>query len=154
MIEDPQKSPLVQAADETYDVMRALCHESQNQTVTAPELYEVLGNLHGASGYLLAQALRQLSQGLQQSLTDPALDVRQDDGSDPAAAVRTAQQLLSQAAALASDVSDLLSKAQAAISEQSAGERAELHISRRRRQPQITATHTTEDFDDDDPTVS
>lgn len=123
MSEDPQKSPLVEAAEETYDVMRALCYESQNQTITAPELYEVLGNLHGASGYLLAQALRQLSQGLQRSLTDPALDVRQDDGSDPAAAVRTAQQLLGQAAALASDMSDLLSTAQAAISEQSAHDR-------------------------------
>lgn len=128
--------------------MRVLCRSSPGQTIPAPTVYEVLGNLQ-ASGYLQVQVLRQLTQGLQRSLTDPRFDVRQDDDSDPAVAVGSAQHLLDQAAALASDVSDLLSSAQAAISAQSAQDRAELNVGRRRRLPQLTATHTAQDLADD-----
>lgn len=118
MSDDAQKEPIVQASDEVHEAMRLVCRSSPGQTIPAPTAYEVLGNLQ-ASGYLQVQALRQLTQGLQRSLSDPRLDVRQDDGSDPALTVSRAGHLPEQSASLASDLADLLAAAQEELSTQS-----------------------------------
>lgn len=126
MVDDEQKNLIEQATGDAYDAMRAACHAVQGQSISAPVAYEVLGGLQGAGGYVLAQVLQQLSQGLQRSLTDPGLIIGEDDGSNPAPAVNRARHLLDQGAALAVDLADVLSEAQAALSTQSV---------------QITATH-------------
>ncbi len=119
VVDDVRKSPLQQAGDAAYEAMRALCREIPGRRIPAPVAYEVLGNLQGASGYMLVQVLQQLSQALQRSLGDPDLAIREDDGSDPADQVARARHLLDQGAALASDLSDLLASAQEALSAQS-----------------------------------
>lgn len=96
-----------------------MCHVTIGQTVPAPLVHGVLGNLRGAEGYLFAQVLQQLSDGLARSLTDPQVDVCQDDGSDPALAVGRARDLLEEAAGLAGHLSNLLSGAQEALGAQS-----------------------------------
>lgn len=105
---------VVQEADAIYDSVRAICHDSR--THPAPTVYRVLGNLKGATGPMLAQALNQLAAGLERSLTE--YDVYEDDGSDPAQSVAAAAQHMRLAAHLATELGDHLSEAQNAISRQ------------------------------------
>jgi hypothetical protein len=79
-------------------------------------VYRVLGNLKGATGPMLAQALRQLASGLERSLNE--YDVYEDDGRDPANSVDIASAHLLEAAALADLLGESLTKAQNAISRQ------------------------------------
>jgi len=105
---------VVEEADAIYESVRAICHSSQ--THPAPTVYRVLGNLKGATGPMLAQALRQLASGLERSLNE--YDVYEDDGRDPASSVDIASAHLLEAAALADLLGESLAKAQNAISRQ------------------------------------
>ncbi len=118
--DDARQDLVVVAADEVFEAMHTMCHVTTGQTVPAPVVHAVLGNLAGAEGYLFAQVLQQLSDGLARSLVDPQVDVSQDDGSDPAVAVGRARDLLEEAAGLAGHLAGLLSDAHEALSALSA----------------------------------
>lgn len=105
---------VVQEADAVYESVRAICHDSL--THPAPTVYRVLGNLKGAAGPMLAQALNQLADGLERSLTE--FDVYEDDGRNPAESVATATQHMRLAAHLAAELGGHLSEAQDAIARQ------------------------------------
>ncbi|MDQ4504424.1 hypothetical protein [Sinomonas sp. ASV322] len=105
---------VVQEADAIYESVRAICHDSR--THPAPTVYRVLGNLKGASGHMLAQALRQLAAGLERSLNE--YDVYEDDGRNPAESVATAAEHMRAAATLASQLGEHLAEAQNAIAGQ------------------------------------
>lgn len=105
---------VVQEADAIYESVRAICHDSG--THPAPTVYRVLGNLKGATGPMLAQALDQLADGLERSLAE--YDVYEDDGSDPAASVSEAAQHMRAAAVLAEQIGAHLTHAQNAINRQ------------------------------------
>lgn len=105
---------VVEEANAIYESIRAICHSSQ--THPAPTVYRVLGNLKGATGPMLAQALRQLASGLERSLNE--YDVYEDDGRDPAGSVDMANAHLLEAAALADLLGKSLEKAQNAIARQ------------------------------------
>jgi hypothetical protein len=113
MSED-QDPIVVQEADAIYESVRAICHHSR--THPAPTVYRVLGNLKGAAGPMLAQALNQLADGLERSLTE--YDVYEDDGSDPVLNVAGAAEHLRLAAHLAAELGEHLSEAQQAIAQQ------------------------------------
>lgn len=101
---------VVQEADAIYESVRAICHDSR--THPAPMMYRVLGNLKGATGCMLAQALNQLAAGLER------FDVYEDDGRNPAESVAAAAGHMRLAAHLASELGDHLSEAQNAIARQ------------------------------------
>lgn len=105
---------IVQEADAIYESVRTICHHSETQP--APAVYRVLGNLKGAAGPMLAQALEQLAAGLERSLTE--YDVYEDDGHDPAQSVAEAARHMRAAAALADQIGAHLSDAQNAIAGQ------------------------------------
>jgi len=105
---------VVQEADAIYESVRAICHMSY--THPAPTVYKVLGNLKGASGPMLAQALNQLAAGLERSLSE--YDVYEDDGGNPAESVAAAAEHMRAAAALAEQLGEHLSQAQTAINGQ------------------------------------
>jgi hypothetical protein len=110
-----EETPIVvQEADAIYEAVRAICHRSETQP--APTVYRVLGNLKGAAGDMLAQALQQLTAGLERSLTE--YDVYEDDGRDPAESVAAAARHMRAAAALAEQIGAHLSDAQNAIAGQ------------------------------------
>ncbi|KHL02495.1 hypothetical protein [Sinomonas humi] len=106
--------PVVQDADAAYEAIRGICHASG--TDPAPTVYRVLGNLKGATGHMLDQALRQLAAGLEHSLE--AYDVYEDDGRDPAESVAAAAGHLRAAGALAAQLGEHLEAAQQAIARQ------------------------------------
>ncbi|MDR6623635.1 hypothetical protein [Sinomonas atrocyanea] len=69
MSENQDQDPIVvQEADAIYESVRTICHHSETQP--APTVYRVLGNLKGAAGPMLAQALNQLADGLVRSLDE------------------------------------------------------------------------------------
>jgi hypothetical protein len=105
---------VVQEADAIYESVRTICHHRETQP--APVVYRVLGNLKGAAGDMLAQALNQLADGLERSLTQ--YDVYEDDGSDPALNVAAAAGHMRLAAHLAAELGEHLSEAQNAIAQQ------------------------------------
>jgi hypothetical protein len=105
---------VVQEADAIYASVRAICHDSG--THPAPTVYRVLGNLKGAAGPMLAQALNQLADGLVRSLDE--YEVYQDDGSDPILNVAAAAGHMRLAAQLAAQLGEQLSEAQNAIAGQ------------------------------------
>lgn len=105
---------IVEEADAIYESVRAICHSSR--THPAPTVYRVLGNLKGAAGPMLAQALRQLASGLERSLSE--YDVYEDDGRDPVDSIDMANAHLLEAATLADLLGESLAKAQSAISHQ------------------------------------
>ena len=105
---------VVEEATAIYDSVRAICH--MNSTHPAPTVYQVLGNLKGATGSMLGQALRQLATSMERSLNE--YDVYEDDGSDPQASVNLATAHMLEAAALADLVGESLAKAQNAIAKQ------------------------------------
>ena len=108
---------VVQEADAIYESVRAINHLTIfNAVIPAPTMYKVLGNLKGASGPMLAQALGQLATGLEKSLDE--YDVYEDDSRDPAESVATAAEHMRAAAALAEQMGEHLSKAQNAIAGQ------------------------------------
>lgn len=110
-----EETPIVvQEADAIYESVRAICHDSR--THPAPTVYRVLGNLKGASGHMLAQALSQLADGLERSLTE--FDVYEDDGRNPAESVATAAGHMRLAAHLAAELGEHLAEAQNAIAGQ------------------------------------
>lgn len=109
-----EKPTVVEEADAIYESVRAICHS--NTTHPAPTVYRVLGNLKGATGPMLAQALRQIAAGLGRSLNE--YDVYEDDGRDPVQSVATATDHLTRAAQLADELGEELSKAQNAIARQ------------------------------------
>ena len=110
-----EETPIVvQEADAVYEAVRTICHHSETQP--APTVYRVLGNLKGAAGPMLAQALNQLAAGLERSLTE--YDVYEDDGGDPAESVAAAARHMGAAAALAEQIGGHLSDAQNAIAGQ------------------------------------
>jgi hypothetical protein len=111
---EEQDPIVVQEADAIYESVRAICHDSR--THPAPTVYRVLGNLKGAAGPMLAQALNQLANGLERSLTE--YDVYEDDGSDPAVNVTAAAGHMRLAAHLAAELGEHLTAAQDAISRQ------------------------------------
>ncbi len=112
MSDEAYGTAMVLAAQESCEVMSAVCQAVPGEGITAPVACEVLGSLRGASGYMLIQVLQQLGQGLQRSVIDPLAGTGHDDGSEVSRAVLHAQRLLDQAAGLASDLSDLLAAAQ------------------------------------------
>lgn len=101
-----------------YESIRAINHLTSGAVVPAPVLYQVLGELKGV-GHLLPQALNQLGVGLERSLTE--IDGVYDDARDPADTVTRARQLLTDAAAAASQLGALLEEAQAVIAAQGYG---------------------------------
>jgi len=105
---------VVQEADAIYDAVRAICHMSQ--THPAPTVYKVLGNLKGAAGHMLAQALQQLAVGLERSVTE--YNVYEDDGRDPVRSVVVAADHMRAAAGLAAQLGEHLAEAQNAIAGQ------------------------------------
>lgn len=107
-----ERPEVVQHAEQAYEAIRAINHLTRS-AYPAPVVYEVLGELKGLG---LPQACRQLADGLQRSLSE--YDVYEDDGSDPTRSVDVAQGYLNDAAALASQVGELLAKAQNAINRQ------------------------------------
>lgn len=111
---DEETPEVIRMADNVYEAVRAICHMSQ--THPAPTVYRVLGNLKGATGPMLAQALRQLANGLERSLTE--YDVYEDDGRDPAGSIDMATAHMLEAATLADLLGESLAKAQNAISRQ------------------------------------
>jgi hypothetical protein len=100
-------------ADEAYEAIRAINHATMTTSYPAPAVYRVLGNL---SSLGLDQALRQLGEGLERSLT--LYDVREDDGSDPADSVAGAVLLLTEARQHAVSMCRLLGLAQIVINGQ------------------------------------
>jgi hypothetical protein len=113
-VSEEETPAVVQEADAVYESVRAICHDGR--THPAPTVYRVLGNLKGAAGPMLAQALNQLADGLERSLNE--YDVYEDNGSDPAQSVATAAQHMRLAAHLAAELGDHLSEAQNAIAGQ------------------------------------
>lgn len=105
---------VVQEADAIYESVRAICHMSY--THPAPTVYKVLGNLKGAAGPMLAQALTQLAAGLERSLSE--FDVYEYEDKDPAQSVATAAHHMRAAAALAEQLGAHLADAQVAINGQ------------------------------------
>lgn len=105
---------VVEEADAIYESIRAICHQSQAHP--APTVYRVLGNLKGATGHMLAQALQQLASGLERSLTE--YDVYEDDAADPADSVVAAAEHMRAAANLAARLGYHLTEAQNAIAGQ------------------------------------
>jgi hypothetical protein len=98
-----------------YESIRAINHLTNTSLpVPAPVLYDVLGNLKGV-GYLLPQALVQLGNGLERSLS--VYDVY-DHAREPRVSVATAQRLLVEAATKARDLGALLEEAQTTINSQ------------------------------------
>lgn len=87
-------------ADAIYESVRTICHYSETQP--APTVYRVLGNLKGATGDMLAQALNRLAAGLERSLAE--YDVYEDDGRDPAESVASAAGHMRAAGALAEQI--------------------------------------------------
>lgn len=84
------------------EAVRAISHiTSHGYSMPVPVLYEVLGDLQLA-GSRLAQACRQLADGLQRSATE--FDLYEDDDGDPAARIREAVRHLTDAATAAAVV--------------------------------------------------
>ena len=104
-------------AEAAYEAVRGLTHATVfiGDGLPAPVVYRVLGFLQGAGGEGLAQALGQVSRGLERSLS--TYQVYEDDGADPAGSVAAAV-AVSEAAVLARRVGRLLGGAQAAIARQ------------------------------------
>lgn len=111
---DEETPAVVQEADSIYESVRAICHQSQ--THPAPTVYRVLGNLKGATGHMLAQALQQLAAGLERSLTE--YEVTEYEGKDPAESVAAAAEHMRAAARLATELGEHLGAAQNAIAGQ------------------------------------
>lgn len=113
-----EETPIVvQEADAVYEAVRSINHSTISDfTAPAPTIYQVLGNLKGAAGPMLAQALEQLAAGLERSLTE--YDVYEDEGRDPAESVATAARHMRAAAALAEQIGAHLADAQNAIAGQ------------------------------------
>lgn len=110
-----EKTPaIVQHADDAYESIRAINH-LWHVSIPAPLAYQVLGNLKNV-GHQLPQVLQSLADGLGRSLDTH--DVREDDGTDPAANVQIASDHLALAARLAAELGQELEKAQSAIAGQ------------------------------------
>lgn len=105
-------------ADVAYEAIRAMNHITNTADgIPAPVAYSVLGNLTGVAG-MLPQLLEQLASGLERSLTE--FDVY-DHKREPAESVAAAQEALRTGRALASQLSDALSRAQVEINSQGWG---------------------------------
>lgn len=99
-------------ADDAYDAVRAICH-SLPHNAPGPVVYSLLGNLKLAAGYMMRDLCAGMSSSLSASLKD--FDNYMDDKSAPAEAVARAKVHLEHAAALADQIGDQLSAAQAEI---------------------------------------
>ena len=101
-------------AHQLSESVRALNHLTRDQSVPAPEVYELLGDLALAAN-MLPQLMAQLAAGLAGSLED--YDVY-DSARDPQVSVSTAREHLEAAAVCAAHVGDALDRARAAIADQ------------------------------------
>ena len=110
-----ESQPSTGHAEQAYEALRALNHDTLNARLPAPVVYDVLGNLKGI-GHLLPQALNQLASGLGRSLDE--YDVREDDGGDPVQNIAAATDHLTRAAHLADQLGEELEKAQTVLSGQ------------------------------------
>lgn len=99
-------------ANDTYNAVRAMCR-SLPDNAPGPEVYSVLGNLKLAAGYMMRDLCAGMSSSLSASLKD--FDNYMDDKSSPAEAVARAKIHLEHAAALADQIGDQLSAAQAEV---------------------------------------
>jgi hypothetical protein len=113
-----EDTPLVvREADAIYESVRTINHLTIRDFVApAPTVYGVLGNLKGATGDMLAQALTQLAAGLERSLDE--YDVYEDDGRNPSESVASAAGHMRAAAGLAEQIGKHLADAQNAIAGQ------------------------------------
>jgi hypothetical protein len=107
--------PATEHAEQVYEGLRAINHDTVNASLPAPVVYDILGNLKGI-GWLLPQALTQLAAGLGRSLNE--YDVREDDGGDPIQNIATATDHLTRAALLAEQLGEELATAQNILSGQ------------------------------------
>lgn len=105
-------------ACEAYEAIRRINHATifVGDGIPAPVVYQTLSFLQSAGGYGLAQALGQLTRGLERSLT--TYEVYEDDDRDPALSVARAVTAIEDAVALLEQVGPLLDDAQAAIARQ------------------------------------
>lgn len=110
------ETPFTEKADEAYEAIRMLNHQTIMGSIPGPHLYVLLGNLKFAGGHALASLLDNCSRGLVASLGTH--DVYEDDGSDPAPRVGAAAVLLTEAANHARRIGELLEKAQLTVSGQ------------------------------------
>jgi hypothetical protein len=101
-------------AEAAYDSIRAINHVTP-PIVTAPTVYDVLGNLKGV-GNMLPQALIQLAAALGRA--NDEYETYEDDGGHSAKRTATAQKHLMRAAELADQLGDELDAAQSSISHQ------------------------------------
>src|SRR5680860_1405695 len=106
---------IVHLADDSYQALRELAHLTARGAVPAPVLSDVLGHLKQL-GPTLEQTLRQLAEGLLDSLT--TYEVFDDDGADPLATVTRCCLRLADAAVFASLLGPGIDNAQAAIAYQ------------------------------------
>lgn len=99
-----------------YEAIRAINHLTITRPpLAAPDVYSSLGNL-ASLGQALGQALDQLGDCVARSVS--AYRLHQDDGSDPAAAVRRAGSLIESASQFAESFGAYTAAAQQAINQQ------------------------------------
>lgn len=98
--------------DGTGELSRAV----HGRAVPAPELYEILGNLEGAGGYLLAELLGRLADGIQKSVAE--YEVYEDDVGNPGGRAKLTAMLLREAAAHAKHICLCLEAAHSEIAGQ------------------------------------
>lgn len=107
---------VVQAADNVYESVRFICHQTIWTPYPAPTVYRLLGDLKLALGPMGAQALEQIASGLVASLA--VVEAYEDDGSDPSESAKHAAELIRGAAERLTEVGNALEQAQQAISRQ------------------------------------
>lgn len=110
------ETPYSQAADDAYEAIRSLNHQTIVGAIPAPHVYSILGNLKFAGGHSLAALLDNMARGLRASVE--AFDVYEDDGSDPSVRAYQAAHRLELAAAKAREIGDMLERAKLEISGQ------------------------------------
>jgi len=107
-----REMPVKDAANEVYNATQAM-HGELPHNVTAPTVYSIVGNLKLSSGYYLRDFLTDMADGLSRSLID--FDNYADDKSNPADAVKKANQHINNAARLAEQMAKELEEAQTAV---------------------------------------
>ncbi|MGH3811603.1 MAG: hypothetical protein ACRDUV_03975 [Pseudonocardiaceae bacterium] len=113
---DDSAARAVEYAGDAYAAIRALNHLTiGGPPLPAPTVYAVLGRL-GPTGQGLNQALHQIAAALAASVH--AYDLYEDDGGDPTTSISRAHTRLTDAAAHAHRVAELLDQAQTALNQQ------------------------------------
>jgi hypothetical protein len=107
-----REQPVKDAANKLYTLAQEV-HEELPYNVTAPTVYSLLGNLKLSSGHYLRDMLNDMADGLSRSLID--FDNYADDKSNPADAVKKANEHIKNAAYLAGQLAIQLEAAQTAV---------------------------------------